>query len=73
MVIPAGFEPSITSLKGSRPDLLVEGTKMPPLGYHYKCDPRTAARPFGRMNLYTALHTRLRVRGLLYPAYPHVG
>ena len=26
MVIPAGFEPSITSLKGSRPDLLVEGT-----------------------------------------------
>ena len=26
MVIPAGFEPSITALKGLRPDLLVEGT-----------------------------------------------
>ena len=26
MVIPAGFEPSITALKGRRPDLLVEGT-----------------------------------------------
>ena len=26
MVIPAGFEPSITALKGQRPILLVEGT-----------------------------------------------
>lgn len=26
VVIPAGFEPGISALKGRRPDLLVEGT-----------------------------------------------
>ena len=41
MVIPAGFEPSITALKERRPSQLVEGT--------------TPARPFGLIFIYAEI------------------
>ena len=68
MVIPAGFEPSITALKGLWPDLLVEGT--------IKSEDETVVmsprRPFGIKKFNSPqikLHTKFITSSMHYSSY----